>query len=155
MELIEEIFYLFVRLGPAPHQIAFPELWGASPRCLKQRMENTRKGWQIRRGLLLGTRELLVQAITWTLTRATTEKNVSSVAYLKSSHHILFFLQPAIGFHCMIRAPVKTVAYSLAKINECIEFVELNTMAFSRGQKPKHIVLKTGCNRNPYLPATN
>ena len=42
MELTEEIFDLFVRLGPAPHQKAFPERWGASLRCLKQRMENTR-----------------------------------------------------------------------------------------------------------------
>lgn len=50
---------------------------------------------------------------------------------------MLFFPQAVIGFHCMLGALVKTVAYSLAKINEGIDFVELNRMAFYSGQKPK------------------
>lgn len=40
--------------------------------------------------------------------------------------HVLFFPQLAIGLHCMLTAHVRTEAYSSAKINECIDFVELN-----------------------------
>lgn len=45
----------------------------------------------------------------------------------------------------MPRALVNTVAYSLAKINECIDFVELNRMAFYSGQKPKSALSWTLC----------
>lgn len=60
---------------------------------------------------------------------------------------MLFFPQPVIGFHCVLGALVKTVAYSLAKINEGIDFVELNRMAFCSGQKPKSTLCWKYCVR--------
>lgn len=61
------------------------------------------------------------------------------LSWLISTQAILFcsFHNQPLGFHCRLRALVKTVAYSLAKISECIDFVELNGMAFYSGQKPK------------------
>lgn len=50
--------------------------------------------------------------------------------------HVLFFPQLAISLHCMLTAHVRTEAYSSAKINECIDFVELNTTTLYGGQKP-------------------
>lgn len=69
----------------------------------------------------------------------------SSAAHFNSSHYVLFFHQPVIGFHCMLGPLVKTVAYSSAKINECIDFVELKRMAFYSGQKPKSTLFWKHC----------
>ena len=49
---------------------------------------------------------------------------------------VLYFSPWLPGFLFMPET-LTTVVYSSAKINECIEFVELNRMAFYSGQKPR------------------
>lgn len=57
-------------------------------------------------------------------------ENFAVMLHFNSSHHVFVLSTIASGFRCMLRALVNTEAYSLAEINDCIDFVELNRMAF-------------------------
>lgn len=63
------------------------------------------------------------------------QKNFSDSFQLKPPCFVLF--TTARGFHSLPWALLSTVAYSLAKINECIDLVELNRMGFYSGPKPR------------------
>lgn len=116
-----KICHLFARPDPAPRQIISPVLQGASPRCLQQ--ETTRgvrgkskRGGRVGRGRLAETWELLKQAITlhwkWLKRQPAIQTFRYFAAYFNSKPSLLFFSRPVIGFHCMLGALVKTVAYS-------------------------------------------